>query len=63
MVHESLEHGRGVAETEKHDCGFIETKRSDESGLPLIFCANANIVISPLDVEFGEESGVFHVVN
>ena len=63
MVHESLEHGRSVAETKKHDCGFIEAKRSDECGLPLILFTNANIVISPSDVKFGEESGVFHVIN
>ena len=63
MVHEGLECGGSVAETEKHDCGFIETERSDECGLPLIFFTNANIVISPSDVEFGEESGVFHVIN
>ena len=63
MVDESLERGRRVAETEKHDCGFIETERSDECGLPLIFFANANIVISPSDIKFGEESGVFHVVD
>ena len=63
MVHESLECGRSIAETEKHDCGFIETERSDECSLPLIFFVNVNIVISPLDVEFGEESGVFHVID
>ena len=63
MVRESLERGRSVAETEKHDCGFIETERSDECGLPLIFFVNANIVISPSDIKFGEESGVFHVVD
>ena len=63
MVDESLECGRRIAETEKHDCGFIETKRSDECGLPLIFFANANIVISPSYIEFGEEGGVFHVVD
>ena len=63
MVHESLECGRSIAETEKHDCGFIETERGDECGLPLIFFANANIVISPSDVKFDEESGAFHVIN
>ena len=63
MVHECLECRRSIAETEKHDCGFIEAEGSNEYGLPLIFFANANIVISPSDVEFGEEDGVFHVID
>ena len=63
MVHEGLEHWRSIAETEKHDYGFIETEGSNECGFPLIFFVNANIVISPSDIEFGEESGVFHVID
>ena len=63
MVHEGLECQRSIAETEKHDCGFIETKGSNECGLPLIFFINANVVISRSDVELGEEGGVFHVIN
>ena len=63
MIHECLECWRSIAETEKLDCGFIEAEGSDECGLPLIFFSNANVVISPSDIEFGEESGVFHVIN
>ena len=63
MVHECLEHWRSIAETEKHDCGFIEAERSNERSLPLIFFANANIIISPSDIEFGEEGGVLHVID
>ena len=63
MVHEGLESQWGIAETEKHDCGFIEAKRSNECSLPLIFFMNMNIVITPSDIEFGEEGGVFHVID
>ena len=63
MVHEGLECQRSIAEAEKHDCGFIETKGSNECGLPLIFFMNANVVISPSDIELGEEGGVFHVID
>ena len=63
MVHECLEHWRSIAETEKHHCGFIEAEGSNECGLPLIFVTNANIVISSLDIKFGEECGVFHVID
>ena len=63
MIHEGLECQRSIAETEKHDCGFIETEGSNECGLSLIFFMDVNIVISPSDIEFGEESGIFHVIN
>ena len=63
MVHECLECQRSIAETEKHNCGFIKAEGSNECGLPLIFFANENIVISPSDIEFGEEGGVFHVID
>ena len=63
MVHECLEHWRSIAETKKHDCGFIEAKGSNECGLPLIFFMNVNIVISPSEIKFGEEGGVFHVID
>ena len=63
MIHEGLERRGSIAKTKKHDCGFIETKESNEGGLPLILFANANIVITPSDIEFGEESGVFDVID
>ena len=63
MVHEGLECWRSIAEAKKHNGGFIETKGSNECGLPLIIFANMNIVITPSDVEFGEEGGVFHVID
>ena len=63
MVHECLERWRSIAETKKHDCGFIEVEGSNECSLPLIFFMNANVVISPSDIEFGEEGGILHVIN
>ena len=47
MVHEGLESQWGIAETEKHDCGFIEAKGSDERSFPLIFLSNVNVVVTP----------------
>ena len=63
VVDEGLERQRSIAETEKHDCGFIEAESSNECSLPLIFFADMNVVITPSDIEFGEEGGVFHVIN
>ena len=63
MVHEGLEHQRSIAEAEKHNGGFIKTKGSNECSLPLIFFVNVSIVITPSDVKFGEEGGVFHIID
>ena len=63
MAHECLESWWGIAETEKHDCGFIKTEGSDECGLPLIFLLNMNVVVTLSYVELGEESGVLHVID
>ena len=57
MVHESLEGGGSVAEPKEHDSGFKESHGGDESGLPLIFLSDANVVISPMNVKFGEQGG------
>jgi hypothetical protein len=63
VVHEGLERGRGVGETEEHDSGFEESKWVDEGGLPLVFLSKADVVVSPTDVELGEQIRVFHFVD
>ena len=63
MVHESLEGGGSVAEPKEHDGGFKESHGGNESGFPLIFLSDVNVVISPMNVEFGEQGGFFHVVD
>ena len=63
MVHESLE-GRGsIAESKEYDGGFEESHGGNESSFPLIFLPDANIVISPMNVEFGEQGGFLHAIN
>ena len=63
MIHKGLESGRSVAEPKEHDSGFKESKGGDERSLPLIFFLNVNVIESPLDVEFGKNCGVFHVID
>ena len=55
--------GGGIAESKEHDSGFKESNGGDESGLPLIFLLDVNVVISPTNVEFGEQGGFFHVID
>ena len=63
VVHERLKSRRSVAEPKKHYGGFKETKRGDERRFPLIFLSDADIVITPSNIEFGEQCGVLHVIN
>ena len=63
VVHESLEGGGSVAEPKEHDGGFKESHGGDESGLPLIFLSDANVVIPPTNVKFGEQGGLLHVID
>ena len=44
MIHESLEGGGSIAESEEHDNGFKKSHGGDESGLPLVFLPDANVV-------------------
>ena len=36
---------------------------SDECGIPLVSILDSNVVISPSDVKFGEDGGVFDLIN
>ena len=54
VIHECLKSGRGIAEPKEHYGGFKETKRGDEHRFPLILLSDANIVIIPSNIKFGE---------
>ena len=58
VIHESLECGRGVGETEEHDGGFEEPLMGDEGGFPLVSILDMDIVVSPSYIEFGEDFGI-----
>ena len=58
VVHESLESGGGVGEAEEHDGGFEESLVSDEGRFPLMTIFNLYVVISPSNIEFGEDLSV-----
>ena len=63
VIHECLEYGRGITETEEHDCRFIETERGDKGCLPLVRFLNLNVVVLPTNIELGEIDKVLYVVN
>src|SRR5260221_9192415 len=54
VVHHGLEGGRGVRQTKEHDCWFEKTIACFESSLPFVPFFDADIIVSPSDVKFGE---------
>ena len=63
VIHELLEHGRGVAKTKEHDGGFKKSFVDDEGHLPLVTILDADVVVSPMDVKFGEVVSIFQLVH
>ena len=63
VVHKGLECRWCIAKSEEHHCWFEESKGGDKGGFPLVFFTNADVVITPPDVEFHEEGDILHVIN
>ena len=63
VIHEPLECGGEVTNTEEHDDGFEKSFVDDESHFPLIAIFDANIVIPPVDIKLSEVISVFQLVN
>ena len=63
VIHECLEHGGSIAESKEHDGGFEESHGGNESSFPLILLSDVNVVISPMNVEFGEQCGLLHIID
>ena len=61
--HESLKGGGRVGHAKEHNSGFVKSPVGNESGFPLVTVLDADIVISPLYIELGEDLGVFEFVN
>ena len=58
VVHEALEGGGGVGESEEHHRGFEKSFVSDEGRLPLVAILDSYVVIPPADVELSENFGI-----
>ena len=54
MIHESLESGWSIAKVEEYNCRFKQAKRGDKGCFSLVQFLDANIVVSPSNVKFGE---------
>jgi hypothetical protein len=56
-IHHGLEGGWGVGHPEEHHLWFEETVVRDERCFPLVSIVYLYVVISPADVELGEQTG------
>ena len=54
LVHHGLERGRGVAESEEHDRGFIGSSMADERGFPFVTLLDPYVVVAPPKVYLRE---------
>jgi len=54
VIHHHLEHRQAVSETKEHDKGFKQALVHPKGHLPLISILDSHIVVSPLDIQFGE---------
>jgi hypothetical protein len=63
IIHESLEGGRGIIHAEEHDHRFKEAFMDNEGTFPLISFFDVNIVITPSNVEFGEDLSSFEFID
>ena len=58
VVHEALEGGGGVGKSEEHYRGFKQSFMGDEGRFPLVAILDLYIVVSPPNIEFGEDLSV-----
>ena len=58
VVHKSLESSGGVGESEEHNCGFEQSLVGNEGCLPLVTVLDLHVVVSPTNVELGEDFGI-----
>src|SRR5712671_3674913 len=55
-VHHHLKGGWGICQPEEHDRWFKQSFIGDKGCFPLVSPSNADVVVSPSNVEFSEQS-------
>ena len=63
VIHEVLESGGGIGETEEHHRRFKESFMGDEGSLPLMSVFDLDIIVSPSDIELGEDFRPLKFIN
>ena len=63
VVHETLEGGGGVGESEEHHGRFKEPFMGNKGCFPLVTVLDPYVVVPPSDVELGEDLGVSQFIH
>ncbi|KAF9798448.1 hypothetical protein IEO21_10718 [Rhodonia placenta] len=63
VVHHRLEGRGGVGEAEEHHQGFVQSPVSHKGRLQFVTSLDPDIVISPSDIELGEERGTVELIH
>ena len=61
VVHHCLEGGWGVSKAKEHECWFIEAVASFEGSFVFVTLLDADVVISPMDVQFSIDVGASQI--
>ena len=62
MIHHGLEDGGAVGHAIEHDSRFEGTAMSSKGGFPAILFKNLEVVITIMEVQFGEKLGTLEMV-
>ena len=63
VIHELLKDGKGIGKAKEHYGWFEESFMGNESSLPLVPIFDMDIVISPMNVELGENLCPLEFIN
>ena len=63
VVHHCLKCGEGVAHSEKHYRGFVQSSIGLERGFLLVPFFDLDVVVAPMDIQFSKVFPVFDLVH
>jgi hypothetical protein len=62
-IHKCLESSGGIGKSEEHYLRLKQASISGEHRFPFVSCFDADVVVSPADIELGEKAGVLKAVD
>ncbi|KAF9800026.1 hypothetical protein IEO21_10453 [Rhodonia placenta] len=63
IIHHRLEGRGGIGEAEEHHQGFVQPLVSYKGGFPLVTGFDPDVVVSPSNIELGEERGTAELIH
>ncbi|KAG6867559.1 hypothetical protein C0993_001205, partial [Termitomyces sp. T159_Od127] len=63
VIYHCLEGGQAIGESKEHNKRFKQSLVGLEGSFPLILLLNVHVVVTPLDIQFGEVSHPLEVID